>query len=198
MSAITPSATDAVPAHALRRGTRGFAAVMLFLTGTIVSAVTLFVLPASAIASTALTFLVALAVVFAIAHFVGVYGLIRRREWAAPLTLYLVAIGLGLVAFGGLLLVTGFDPLGRPGAQATLESRVQILGLLVWLAGSWIVAGRFAVRGMAPPERRDDPVETRVETRVQTTDRPRVMVAHPFIVAVDATSQRTGYQPNSA
>jgi VIT1/CCC1 family predicted Fe2+/Mn2+ transporter len=194
MSATTPSATDVVPAHALRRGTRGFAAVVLSLTGAIVSAVTLFVLPAAAITSTALTILVALAVLFSIAHFVGVYGLIRRREWVAPLTLYLVAIGLGLAAFGGLLLVTGFDPLGRPEAEAALESRVQVLGLLVWLAGSWIVAGRFALRGMAPPERRDDRVETRVG--VQTSNRPRV--AHPFIVGVDATSRRTEYQPSSA
>ena len=153
MSLATTAPTAAVRAHALRRGTRGFAAVVLFLTGMIVSAVTLFVLPAAAIARIPLTILIILAIVFAIAHFVAMYGLIRRREWVAPLTLYLAAIGLGLVTFGGLLLATGFDPLGQPGAEAPFESRVQVVGLLVWLAGSWIVAAWFAVRGMAPPER---------------------------------------------
>jgi hypothetical protein len=190
MSVTTTTPTAAVPAHALRRGTRGFAAVVLFLTGMIVSAVTLFVLPAAAIARIPLTIILVLGIAFSIAHFVAVYGLIRRRDWAAPLTLYLTAIGLGLAAFGGLLLVTGFDPLGSAGAEATFESRVQFVGLLVWLAGSWIVAARFAVRGMAPPELRPvDPEPTR--------DRARVMVSHPLVIAVDSMS-RQGYRAGAA
>jgi hypothetical protein len=192
MSVATTAPTAAVPAHALRRGTRGFAAVVLFLTGLIVSAVTVFVLPATALGAAFLTILIPLAVVFAIAHFVAMYGLIRRRGWSAPLTLYLAAIGLGLAAFGCLVLVTGLDPLGRPGAQAALESRVQVVGLLVWLAGSWIVAARFAVRGMAPPESRGEPAEA--------SDPTRVMVAHPLVIAADATRSRsrTGLRPHSA
>ena len=49
---VTHRSTDAVPAHALRRGTRGFAAVVLFLTGMIVFAVTAFVLPSIALSGT--------------------------------------------------------------------------------------------------------------------------------------------------
>ena len=180
MSLASIAPTAAVPAHALRRGTRGFAAVVLFLTGMIVLAVTLFVLPSSAITRQALTIIIPLGIVFGIAHVVAIYGLIRRRAWAAPLTLYLAAIGLGVAAFGGLLLVTGLDPLGRPGAEAALESRVQVLGLLLWLAGSWIVAARFAVRGMAPPEHADPAADE--------SDSGVVMFSHP----------RTGLQPNSA
>jgi hypothetical protein len=190
MSVATTAPTAAVPAHALRRGTRGFAAVVLFLTALIVSAVTLFVLPATALAAGILTILIPFAIVFGIAHFVAMYGLIRRRRWSAPLTLYLAAIGLGLAAFGCLVLVTGLDPLGRPGADSALESRVQIVGLLVWLAGSWIVAARFAVRGMAPPQRRAELAEA--------ADPTRVMVAHPLVIAADTARSRTGLRPHSA
>ena len=190
MSLATTAPTAAVPAHALRRGTRGFGAVVLFLTGLIVSAVALFVLPSAALTAGVLTILIPLAIAFSIAHFVAIYGLTRRRSWSAPLTLYLAAIGLGLAAFGFLLLVTGLDPLGRPGAEASLEGRVQIVGLLAWLAGSWIVAARFAVRGMAAPERRTEFVET--------ADPTRVMVAHPLVIAADATRSRTGLRPHSA
>jgi hypothetical protein len=190
MSATTSTPAAVVPAHALRRGTRGFAAVVLFLTGAIVSAVTLFVLPASAIARLPLTFLIVLGVVFAIAHYVAMYGLIRRRDWAAPLTLYVVAVGLGLAAFGGLLLVTGFDPLGRPDAEATLASRVQIVGLLVWLTGSWIVAGRFAVRGMAAPDRTPEPTSDEAPASVGA--------AHARVIIADATRTRAGLRTHSA
>jgi hypothetical protein len=189
MSATTSIPAAAVPAHALRRGTRGFAAVVLFLTGAIVSAVTLFVLPASAIARIPLTFLIVLGVVFAVAHFVAMYGLIRRRDWAAPLTLYVVAVGLGLAAFGVLTLVTGFDPLGRPDAEAAPASRIQIVGLLVWLAGSWIVAGRFAVRGMAPPDRAPEPTADEAPASVS--------VSHPRVIT-DATRTRAGLRPHTA
>ena len=190
MSATTSTPAAPLPAHALRRGTRGFAAVVLFLTGSIVSALTLFVLPASAIARIPLTFLIVLGVVFSIAHFVAMYGLIRRRGWAAPLTLYIVAIGLGLVAFGVLTIATGFDPLGRPEAEATLASRVQVIGLLVWLAGSWIVAGRFAVRGMAGPDRAPAPA-------AETAPAP-VSATRPRLIATDATRARAGLRPHAA
>jgi hypothetical protein len=190
MSLATTASTAAVPAHALRRGTRGFAAVVLFLTGMIVSAVTLFVLPSTALTRDVLTILIPLAIIFSVAHFVAMYGLVRRRAWSAPLTLYLAAIGLGLAAFGCLLLVTGLDPFGRPAAEAALESRVQVVGLLVWLAGSWIVAARFAVRGMAPADSRREPAEA--------ADPTRVMVAHPLVIAADATRTRPGLRPHSA
>jgi hypothetical protein len=156
----------------------------------IVSAVTLFVLPSTALTRDVLTILIPLAIIFSIAHFVAMYGLIRRRAWSAQMTLYLAAIGLGLAAFGCLLLVTGLDPLGRPNADGALESRVQILGPLVWLAGSWIVAARFAVRGMAPADSRRELAEV--------ADPTRVIVAHPLVIAADATRSRTGLRPHSA
>ncbi len=151
---VSHTSTDAVPAHALRRGTRGFAAVVLFLTGMIVFAVTAFVLPSIALSGTLLTALILLGIGFGIAHLVAIYGVLRRRPWAVSLTLYLLAIGLGLVAFGTLLLWAGVDPLAPAGAESTAQARIQVFGLFVWLAGSWIVAARFVVRGMAPPERR--------------------------------------------
>ena len=75
-------------------------------------------------------------------------------------------------------------------AEATAQARIPVFGLFVWLASSWIVAARFVVRGMAPPERRDD--------RVEVADPSRVMVAHPLIIAADATRRRPEFQPHSA
>jgi len=134
---VSLSSTDAVPAHALRRGTRGFAAVVLFLTGVIVFAVTAFVIPSIALSGTLLTALVLLGIGYGIAHFVAIYGVLRRRPWAVSITLYLLAIGLGLIAFGTLMLWARVDPLAAAGAESTAPARVQVLGLFVWLAASW-------------------------------------------------------------
>ena len=67
---------------------------------------------------------------------------------------------------------------------------MQVFGLFVWLAGSWLVAARFVVHGMAPPEPRAD--------RETVTDASRVMVAHPLVIAADATRRRPEFLPNSA
>ena len=153
MTAATVRPSGPVPRHALRRGTRGFAAFVLFLTALSVLAVAAFVLPASSLDRQALTVLIPLGIAFGIAHLVAIYGTLRRRAWVAPLTLYLVAIGLGAAAFSGLLVRAGVDPFAPadvvPGGQSSLET----LGLVAWLAGSWLVAARFVVRGMAGPER---------------------------------------------
>ena len=149
VAAVRPS--QSVPRHALRRGTRGFAAVVLFLTASIVLAVAGFVLPTSALAPGILTVLVPLAIAFGIAHLVAAYGILRRRTWSARLALYLMAIGLDVAAFGALLVATGLDPFARPGVTGTVQARADVLGLLGWLTGSWLVAARFAVRGMAAP-----------------------------------------------
>jgi hypothetical protein len=148
VAAARPSRT--VPRHALRRGTRGFAAVVLFLTASIALSVAGFILPASAIAPGVLTVLVPLAITFGVAHVVAAYGIARRRAWSVPLVLYLLAIGLGVAGFGALLVATGVDPFARPGAVDSSQSRAEVLGLLAWLAGSWLVAARFTMRGMAP------------------------------------------------
>jgi 4-amino-4-deoxy-L-arabinose transferase-like glycosyltransferase len=188
---VSQTSTDGVPAHALRRGTRGFAAVVLFLTGMIVFAVTAFVLPSIALPGTLLTAVVLLGIGFGIAHLVAIYGVLRRRPWAASVTLYLLAIGLGLVAFASLMLLrAGVDLLAPAGAESTAQARIQVFGLFVWLAGSWLVAARFVVRGMAPPERR--------AARETVIDPSRVMVAHPLVIAADATRRRPEFLPNSA
>ena len=116
---VSHTSTDGLPAHALRRGTRGFAAVVLFLTGMIVFAVTAFVLPSVALPGTLLTTVVLLGIGFGIAHLVAIYGVLRRRTWAVSLTLYLLAIGLGLVAFASLMLLrAGVDLLAPAGPRA--------------------------------------------------------------------------------
>ncbi len=146
--------TGSVPRHALRRGTRGVAAVVLFLTSMIAFGVVGFVLPASGIDGLALSWLIPLGLAFAIAHLVATYGIIRRRGWVTPLTLYLAAIGIGVAVFV-LLLVRA----GVLGASAP-----EVAGLVVWLIGSWLVAARFVLKGMAPPVLRPvEPVAPRTE-----------------------------------
>ncbi len=147
----TPS-TGSVPRHALRRGTRGFAAFVQFITGMAVLAVAVFVLPRSAVDPQLLTVLVPLAIVFGLAHLVAVYGVIRRRAWVVALSLYLLAIGAGAIGVGLVFLRAGIDPV--TGGAAAAGGGAQTLGLFAWLAGSWLVAARFTVRGMAAPEPR--------------------------------------------
>ena len=146
MTAVPARPTGSVPRHALRRGTRGFAALVLFLSAAVVLAIAGFVLPSSDLGRLALSWLIPLAIAFGIAHVVAVFGLLGRRAWAASLTLYLAAIGIGVAAFGLLLTRAGVEVFGG--------SPAGVAGLLEWLIGSWLVAARFAVRGMAAPERR--------------------------------------------
>lgn len=157
MSAVPASPTGSVPRHALRRGTRGFAAVVLCLTAMIMFAVAFLVLPTSPLSRLALSWLIPLAIAFGIAHLVAVYGVLRRRAWVMALTLHLTAIGLGVAAFGVLLTLTGADPFALTSALPADQARADGLGLLVWLIGSWIVAARFVATGMAPPVGRSVP-----------------------------------------
>jgi hypothetical protein len=174
MTAATARSTGPVPRHALRRGTRGFAAVVLFLTGMAVLAIAFFVLPSTAIDGAMLTVLVPLGIVFGVAHLVAVYGVVRRRAWVVPLSLYLLAIGLGVGAFVALLLRAGIDPLLPAGMVAVEGTAAGTFGLVVWLAGSWLVAARFVVRGMAAPEGRasTDAVPARGSVAPQPAIRP--------------------------
>ena len=189
---VSHTSTDAVPAHALRRGTRGFAAVVLFLTGMIVFAVTAFVLPSIALPGTLLTALILLGIGFGIAHLVAIYGVLRRRPWAVSLTLYLLAIGLGLVAFGSLLLLSGRRRSARagrrrehgPGAHPGLRP-VRL-------------AGRLVDRRRAVRRARHGPARAAPRPRRSSADRSRVMVAHPLVIAADATRRRTEFLPHSA
>ena len=157
MSTVPVRPTDTVPRHALRRGTRGFAAVVLFLIAVTVFAIAFFVLPSSPLGRLELSWLIPLAIAFGIAHLAAIYGVVRRRGWVVSLTLYLAAIGVGLSAFGLLLTLTGADPFAPTSTLPAEQARADGLGLLVWLIGTWIVAARFVVRGMAVPVTR--PVE---------------------------------------
>ncbi len=162
MTAATALPTGSVPGHALRRGTRGFAAVVQFLAGMTVLSIAFLVLPGSAIDGQLLTVLVPLAIAFGLAHLVAVYGVVGRRSWAASLSLYLLAIGAGAVGIGLVMLRAGIDPVTGRTIAAGAGAGAQTLGLFVWLAGSWLVAARFTVRGMAAPERRVVDLEARV------------------------------------
>ena len=105
-------------ARSRRRGTRGFAAFVTAIAGFVSLAVGAVVLPATSLDTVALNWLVPLAIAFGIAHFVAVVGLVRNRRWAARLTGYLSAIGIGVAAYGLLVTVTGLDPFGATSSPA--------------------------------------------------------------------------------
>ena len=140
------STASTLPRYAHRRGTRGFAAFVVSLAGFVVLGVGAVVLPNTSLESIALSWLVPLTVAFGIAHFVAAYGLIRRRAWSAQLTGYLAAIGLGVVAYGLLLTLTGLDPFAATSSLPSGRASVEGIGLLIWMTGLWLVAARFAFK----------------------------------------------------
>ena len=78
------------------------------------------------------------------------YGLIRRTDWAAALTGYLAAVGIGVAAYGLLVTLTGLDPFGPTSTLPGDEARAQGIGLLIWMIGLWVVAARAAIRAFRP------------------------------------------------
>jgi hypothetical protein len=140
----------AVPRHALRRGTRGFAAFVTGLAGLVVLGLGAVVLPASSLDGLALEWLIPLAVAFGVAHLVATYGLLRRREWSGSLVGYLAAIGIGAAAYGLLLTLTGLDPFNATSRAASVGASANGLGLLLWMIGLWLVAARYAFKGIVP------------------------------------------------
>jgi hypothetical protein len=168
------STTPALPRYAHRRGTRGFAAFVVGLAGFVVLGVGAVVLPNTSLDSLALSWFVPLTVAFGLAHFVAAYGLIRRRAWSAALTGYLAAIGLGVVAYGLLLTLTGLDPFAATSSLPSGRASVEGIGLLIWMTGLWLVAARFAFRAF----RTDAPAPlTGVAGTVRTTGAARVTAA---------------------
>lgn len=143
---MTPTTT--LPRTAHRRGTRGFAAFVTLITGLVVLGVGAVVLPSTSLSSLALSWLVPLTVAFAIFHFVAAYGQIRGRTWSAALTGYLAAVGLGIVTYGLLLVVTDLDPFKITSSLPAAKASAEGIGLLLWMAGMWIVAYRFAWKGV--------------------------------------------------
>ena len=151
------SESAGLPRYAHRRGTRGFAAFVTLLAGFVVLGVGAVVLPTTALDRLALSWLIPLTVAFGLAHLVAGYGLIRGRTWSGSLTGYLAAIGLGIAAYGLLLLLTGQDPFGATSRLPSGRAWAAGLGLIVWMTGLWIVAARFAYRAVRPVAARRGP-----------------------------------------
>ena len=95
-----------------------------------------------------------LTVAFGLAHVVAAYGLIRRRDWSRNLVGYLAAIGIGVAAYGLLLALTGLDPIGATSTLPSARAWAEGLGLLIWLIGLWLVAARYAFKGITPERQR--------------------------------------------
>jgi hypothetical protein len=153
--ATNPPTPLTLPRHALRRGTRGFAALVVGLAGSVVSAVGIAVLPGAALDRLAISWLVPLAIAFGLAHFVAAYGLLAGRRWSAGVTGYLAAIGIGVAVYGLLATLTGLDPFAATSALPADRARADGLGLLVWMIGMWLVAARFAWRAFRPLSTRE-------------------------------------------
>ena len=150
-----PAASLGAPRHALRSGTRGLAALVIGLAGSVVSAVAIAVLPASNLDRLALSWLIPLGICFGIAHFVASYGLLAGHRWSASLTGYLAAIGIGVAAYGLLAALTGLDPFAATSTLPADEARADGLGLLVWMIGLWLIAARMAWRAFRPLSTRE-------------------------------------------
>jgi hypothetical protein len=139
-----------LPRYAHRRGTRGFAAFVTLLAGFVVLAVGAVVLPTTALDPVALSWLIPLTIAFGLAHLVAAYGLIRHRPWSGSLVGYLAAIGIGIAAYGLLLVLTGADPFGATSRLPSDRAWAEGVGLLIWMAGLWLVAARYGWKAVAP------------------------------------------------
>ena len=144
------SSVPTLPRHALRRGTRGFAAIVTLLAGAVVLGAGTIAAPRAALDPAFVSWLVIASLVFGGAHVVAAYGLIRRRTWSAALTGYLAAIGLGVAVYGLMLTLTGADPFGATSTLPSDRAWAQGLGLLIWMIGLWVVAARFAWKAVRP------------------------------------------------
>ena len=138
-----------LPRHAHRRGTRGFGAFVIGLAGFVVLGIGAVVLPSLAFDRIAMSWLIPLTVSFGIGHLVAAVGLIRARVWAASLTGYLAAAGIGVAAYGLLVTMTGLDPFGATSSLPSDQARAEGIGLLVWMAGLWALAARSANKAVA-------------------------------------------------
>lgn len=136
-----------LPRHAHRRGTRGFAAFVVALAGSVVLGIGVVVLPTISLDRVTMSWLITLSVVFAIAHVVAAVGLVRRSTWSPALTSYVAAIGIGVAAYGLLVSLTGLDPFGATSSLPGDRARAEGVGLLLWMIGLWTVGARFAIRG---------------------------------------------------
>src|SRR4029453_12433799 len=84
-------------------------------------------------------------------HVAAPYGLPTRGAWSASLTGYLAATGIGIASYGLLLALTGLDPFGATSALPSARAWAEGVGLMVWMMGLWVVAARFAFKGVPSP-----------------------------------------------
>ncbi|MFL5711228.1 MAG: hypothetical protein ACJ77W_05025 [Chloroflexota bacterium] len=144
------SGTSTLPRHAHRRGTRGFAAIVTLLAGAVVLAAGTIAAPQAALDPAYVSWIVVAAVAFGLAHVVAAYGLLRRRAWSGSLVGYLAMIGIGIAIYGLLLTLTGADPFGATSQLPSDRAWAEGVGLLVWMIGVWLVAARYALKGVPP------------------------------------------------
>jgi hypothetical protein len=145
---MTPVST--LPRYAHRRGTRGFAAIVTLLAGAVVLAAAVVAAPRAALDPAFTSWLVIGASIFGGAHVVASYGLLRRRAWSGALVGYLATIGIGVAVYGLLLTLTGADPFGATSALPSDRAWAEGVGLLIWMIGLWLVAARYALKGVPP------------------------------------------------
>jgi hypothetical protein len=141
-----------LPRHAERRGTRGFAAIVMLLAGAVVLGGGTIAAPRAALDPAFVSWLVIGALAFGGAHAVAAYGLIRGRSWSGVMVGYLAAIGIGVSVYGLLLTLTGADPIGATSSLPSERAWAESVGLLVWMIGVWLVAARYALKGVPPVE----------------------------------------------
>jgi hypothetical protein len=127
------------------RGSRLAASFLLMLTGFAALALGAFVVPA-ATPSAGAWFLAPLVVVFAMAHFVALVGLVRGREWARDVAMSIAEAGGGLAIAAGIAIVLGANPFGAPGAVSAAAERAQEVGLAAWLVALYALLGISAGR----------------------------------------------------
>ncbi|HUP55615.1 MAG TPA: hypothetical protein VM408_08925 [Methylomirabilota bacterium] len=144
------------------RGTRGFAAFVTGLNGSILLGLALFVTPTLGLPQPAASWFVIVTGLAGVGHIAAVVGLIRGRAWSGALVGYLSAAGIAVAAFGALATATGLEIVGA--------DRNSALGFFIWMIGSWLVATRYAVR----PFTYDRPQQTR-----QPLPAPRVVRPTP-------------------
>lgn len=121
-----------------QRGTRGFAAFVTFIAGSVVLGASVFVVPTLGLDPIAARWAVILGTAAGIAHLVAVVGLIRGRSWAAETVAYLSAAGIAVAGVGLLFSAVGVPVFGA--------ERGTSLGFFIWMIGTWLVATRFAMK----------------------------------------------------
>jgi hypothetical protein len=136
--------------YAHRRGTRGFAAIVTLLAGAVVLGVGTIAAPRASLDAAFVSWLVIGSLAFGAAHLVAAYGLLRRRAWSGSLVGYLAMIGIGAAVYGLLLALTGLDPFGATSSLPSDRAGAEGVGLLIWMIGLWLVAARYALKGVPP------------------------------------------------